>query len=222
MISKPTNRIVFYKLTVDSGGAPCIKRKVLSLAICKRAIRRNANPGDIIFGFGRKKMNEKLIYIAKVTKVERDGDYYSDKNRYQYREDCIYEFKGNVLHYKKDSLYHSEQDRDHDVGRPGDHRENANVILSNDFVYFGNSDYTAYKGKYDLVKNSIENLGPGHRVYHDTNLKDQLLDLMNSLWKKHSITSSKPAILGFPTDEKSKVKCSKSEGPVEIQEYTCR
>jgi len=37
-------------MTVDSGGAPCVSNGVLSLAICKPAIRSSATRGNIILG----------------------------------------------------------------------------------------------------------------------------------------------------------------------------
>ena len=58
----------FYKLMFDSGGAPCVHRNLLSLAICKPSVRASANVGDWIFGFGAKStIGEKLIYVAEVT-----------------------------------------------------------------------------------------------------------------------------------------------------------
>ncbi len=44
--------IYVYKMTADNGGAPCVHRRLLSLAICKPKIRKAANRGDLIFGFG--------------------------------------------------------------------------------------------------------------------------------------------------------------------------
>lgn len=56
-----------YKLMVDAGGAPCVYRNVLSLAICKPAIRSTCKEGDWILGFGSKnRLGERLINIAQM------------------------------------------------------------------------------------------------------------------------------------------------------------
>jgi len=70
-------RIYVYKMTTDNGGAPCVWRGLLSLAICKPVIRRMAEKGSIIFGFGSKKIkyDERLLYIAVVTKKPPKGKY---------------------------------------------------------------------------------------------------------------------------------------------------
>ena len=58
-----------YKLTVDNGGAPCVCAGMLSLAICKPAIRKNAKKGSYVFGFAGNCMApayaaNPLIYVA--------------------------------------------------------------------------------------------------------------------------------------------------------------
>jgi hypothetical protein len=59
-------RVYIYKLTVDDGGAPSIRDGVLSLAICKPAIRSTAKPFDLILGFAGNNLYEDncLIYAA--------------------------------------------------------------------------------------------------------------------------------------------------------------
>src|SRR2546430_139428 len=89
-------RLFVYKMTVDNGGAPCVVKSLLSLAICKPAIRRSATEGDLIFGFGANPdpMSNRLIYIAEVSKDSKEltnGDYYR-LPRYALRPDCIYEW----------------------------------------------------------------------------------------------------------------------------------
>jgi hypothetical protein len=53
-MSNPEPDIYVYKMVVDNGGAPCVTRKLLSLAICKPKIRKSAERGSLIFGFGGK------------------------------------------------------------------------------------------------------------------------------------------------------------------------
>ena len=67
--------LYYYKLTVDDGGAPCIRNGLLSLAICKPMIRAKAELDSIIFGFAANSLEETnpLLYIAVVTDIARDG-----------------------------------------------------------------------------------------------------------------------------------------------------
>ena len=85
----PEPNIYVYKIVADIGGAPCVKNNLLSLAICKPKIRKTAAKGSIVFGFGGKDYEERLIYIAKVT-AKLQGDAYYRQRKYARRPDCIY------------------------------------------------------------------------------------------------------------------------------------
>jgi hypothetical protein len=72
-------RFYIYKCVVDDGGAPCIYRGRYTLSICKPAIRRTADVGDIIFAFGSNNGEHppnRLVYIAVVSQVVRGAEYY--------------------------------------------------------------------------------------------------------------------------------------------------
>jgi len=70
--------IYIYKMVADSGGAPCVAAGLLSLAICKPMIRKSAEKGSLIFGFGGKAYGERLLYIACVTQKSENGEYYQE------------------------------------------------------------------------------------------------------------------------------------------------
>ena len=88
--------LYYYKLTSDNNGAPCLGDggSLLSLAICKPMIRGKAKLCDLIFGFAASSLHEdnRLIYIARITAKESDGNYFK-KAKYSNRGDCIYEWK---------------------------------------------------------------------------------------------------------------------------------
>jgi len=89
-----------YKLTHDNGAAPCVDgAELLTLAICKPLIRKTARVGVLIFRFAANSLSRdnRLIYIARVTAVELDGDYY-DKVMYEHRPDRIY-IRGDDGHF---------------------------------------------------------------------------------------------------------------------------
>ncbi len=189
------NKIYFYKLTADNGGAPCLDKegKVLSLAICKPMIRSTARPGDLIFGFAANSLdqNNRLIYIAYITE-KKGADYYTNEN-YMHRDDCIYELKGDRFVWRKKSRHHSQDDVDHDLGKYPLYPK-ARVLLSSDFRYFGVNGESSYKTQYPLIKNAIEQLGVGHRVNHGEQLRSQFRALQQQKWKE-----TQQQVLGDPT-----------------------
>jgi hypothetical protein len=118
-----TGKIYVYKLTVDSGGAPCVERGVLSLAICKPMIRRTAEVGDLIFGFAASSLSRdnRLIYVARVTDTKRNGAYFRDK-RFARRGDCVYEWHRGRFHWRRGARYPMLRIARRGVPIPGDCR----------------------------------------------------------------------------------------------------
>lgn len=192
-MSNPEPEIYVYKIVADNGGAPCITGNLLSLAICKPKIRKSAGKGSLIFGFGGKEYQERLIYIARVTdKLERQ-DYYQQPV-YARRADCIYRVEKGRAERKASARYHVNSDElQKDVGL---HFENAFVLLSNDFRYLGNMGTNDYKERYPKIQALIENLTQGHRRYHSTELREELLALKTEIW-----SSYRRMEVGSPTDE---------------------
>lgn len=170
----PTNYYV-YKLTYDGGGAPCIENGLLSLAICKPAIRRMAQKGDWIFAFAGERLikilnlrkgTPLLIYAAQVTDVEENGRYYK-RRRYRSRTDCIYEPKrGGGLRHRKDpkhaGLHDKPGDLVHDVGDGG---KRARVLLSERYVHLGKRPLKLTGANASGLRSLLKNLGQGHRVH---------------------------------------------------------
>src|ERR1039457_1658744 len=137
-------KIFVYKMITDNGGAPCVWHGLLSLAICKPKIRKKAEKGDFILGFGGRTRfpEEPLIYIAKVMETLKDGEYYK-LPKYENRPDCIYQEVGCEARLKTNAHFHNKSDeRKKDVGQ---YFENAHVLLCNDFRYFGDEAKADYK-----------------------------------------------------------------------------
>lgn len=196
------NRIYFYKLTADSGGAPCVRRGLLSLAICKPMIRKTAREGDLIFGFAANSLHpdNRLIYAAYVTKKLSGGDYYKS-SRYIRRPDCIYRLSGTHFVWKKKSKYHGPESVKHDLG---DHPNypRANVLLSRDFRYFGIEGTAQYKSRFPRVRRAVERLGQGSRVCHNEELRRELNNMADWLWQ-----NANRKIMGQPTSAPSRQIC---------------
>lgn len=169
------DKIYFYKITTDNGGAPCSYNSILTLAICKPKIRSTAKENDWIIGFGGKDSGEKLIYVAQVTKKLHDGEYYKTEEYYK-RPDCIYRWDSENHKYywldgKKYHMGGSNLDHDLDDGK-------ALVLLSENYTYFGNLGTSNYKRKYPEIRKNIEALKAGHRVNHSETLFDELCRLL--------------------------------------------
>lgn len=189
-------KIYFYKLTTDDGGAPCVQDGVLSLAICKPMIRSTAKPRDLIFGFAADSLDadNRLLYIARVTDKVRNGQYYAT-SRFAHREDCIYEQRGDRFVWRRGALHHGRGHLVHDLGRYPDYA-NANVLLSENFRYFGRNGKADYKSRYPLIKKAVERLGQGHRIHHDQSLRNELQALMREVWN-----GSRTKVLGERTSK---------------------
>lgn len=172
--------IYVYKVVADIGGAPCVWNNVLSLAICKPMIRKTACKGSLIFGFGGKDYEERLIYIAKVTKKLKGPDYYRQR-KYARRPDCIYRVENGKAVLKGSARYHVESDqRKKDIGR---RFERAYVLLSKDFRYFGGKGTDDYKKRYPRIGRLVEELTQGHRCRHSTEFRNDLLKLQAEVWR---------------------------------------
>jgi len=178
--------IFFYKMTNDSGAAPCVQSGLLSLAICKPMIRTSAKVGDLVFGFAANSLRKDnpLVYVARVTQIVRGGCYYEDP-RYTDRADCIYERVGEQFKRRPDARFHADpRHLRHDLGSPTQYPR-ATVLLSRDFRYFGGAGTADYKRKYPRLRRELEELKRGHRRYHSAPLEQELLALEKEVWSNN-------------------------------------
>jgi Nucleotide modification associated domain 2 len=185
-------KIYIYKLTVDDGGAPCVRGDTLSLAICKPAMRFTAKRGSIVLGFAATRLckantlyqDNCLIYAAKLTDNLCGRTYFSDR-RYAARPDCIYSWDGRRFERKSGAKFHSKpSDLVHDLGQPPGYRR-ANVLLSKgpeNFRYFRDECPIRYKKQYPRLQSLVESLKRGHRVNFSPDLRAELDAFTRRLW----------------------------------------
>lgn len=203
-----SSRLFVYKIIEDSGGAPCVQRGLLTLAICKPSIRRSAAVGDWIFAFGSNNQApaNRLVYIARVTKKVTDGQYY-ELSKFTKRGDCIYRRQRNgqfVL--RRDARFHEDCDlRDYDVGESPEYR-NATVLVSTDFRYFGDSSIDDWKIKAPALSRMVKQMCKGHRVNHTPQIHQDLLSMQKHLWRQHS-----NRVLGLPMHADPTCRSGKSQ-----------
>ena len=139
-------KVYIYRLTSDTGLAPCVDNGLFSLAVCKGGQLRNGKPVNTglrwrigseneystrpVFILGTYK--DRLLYLAKVTKVVTMKDYFSGMS--VGRTDDIYSYKDGVLernqHLRKQEI-HTE------TGRIIRDLAGEYVVLSDDYIYLG-------------------------------------------------------------------------------------
>jgi hypothetical protein len=199
-------------MTTDNGGAPCVTRSLLSLAICKPRIRTQATKGSLIFGFGANEepMERRLIYIAEITELPlKSGDYY---RKFRDRPDCIYEWRetGSLM-WRRGSRFHKNgSERKSDIGLPPNYPK-ATVLLSRNFRYFGRAGTTDYAEEFPLINATIRKLGRWYEVHHTRKLRAELLRLKRRLWRTHHAMK-----IGNPTSDNVNTRCNKASAVVKI------
>ncbi len=205
-----TGAIFVYKLTVDSGGAPCVHGGLLSLAICKPRIRVAAQVGDWILGFGARSVEElrgRLIYVARVNAVIEGREYYGSR-AYVGRPDCIYSHDGADYAYREGSRFHGPDDLDHDLG-PAPLHERARVLLSREFVYFGRKrgpSLAAIEDIYaELPRDFIRR--------HDQDVRERLEEFILRVFAESPLGAH-----GRPTHDRLRSRCARSEHGLELPE----
>ena len=173
-----------YRITYFGGTAPCYDADCLSLAICKRDMRRvdgrrflNNKNNDIfwIVGIVGKSLGEDenfknkdndILYIAKIDDVKNYSDYFG--NTEDKRSDKIYipcdngnrEHNG-VRFAHNGSEIHSEeylQDRDWDEAHKS--KNEKYVLISNHYCFLDKTDSETIK---NIIGNNLAK-GVGHKV----------------------------------------------------------
>ena len=201
-----SRRTYLYKLTSDRGGAPCAteplpgERPLLTLAICKPAIRRTAQPGDRILGITSHALAQTdgyplgaVIYAAIVAEGIEARDYFAPASPFTERPDCIYEFHqqlGRAAHRGLSALHQDERHQLRDLGRYPFYK-NGRVLVCEEFRYFG-AAAAPIPARLPLLTTAAETLGQGHRVFLERDPESQEADaLFRSLWKRSSSFTSK-------------------------------
>jgi Nucleotide modification associated domain 2 len=167
-------------MKTDNGGAPCVYRDLLTLAICKPRIRKSAGVGDFVVGIGGATLGDRLIYVARVTGKLINGLYYR-ATCFADRPDCIYEDLGGTAKLRAGARFHAtgKSRLQKDVGTKF---QNAHVLLSDDFRYFGFGGGTGYRS-YPALNGMLTKLAQGHRRFHDPAVYRDLDKLRKQLWK---------------------------------------
>ena len=171
-------RTYVYKLTSDRGGAPCAPAPIageaalLTLSICKPAIRRTAQVSDRLLGLTSRALVERegypacaVIYAARVSRALDFGSYYAPESGFGGRPDCVYALDaetGTLRHAGRTRLHAEPAYLGRDVGREP-HFRNARTLLCQEFRYFG-AEAVMVPQRLPLLRQVAESMGQGHRV----------------------------------------------------------
>ena len=94
---------------------------------------------------------------------------------------------------------------EHDLGRYPEYQR-ANVLLSEDFRYFGIAGSAEYKTRFSEVRRAVERLGRGHRVWHTPALRNEFLQMKDWVWDNYEEKK-----IGEPTSKPSRSACHRSK-----------
>ncbi len=140
-------RLFSYIVAHDTGLAPNPFWGYCTLSCCKPTIRRTANVGDYIVGLSSKSKGNKVIYAMEVKEILTISEYFRDERFTGKIPDYS---KETVVHKCGDNFYeplpndsyrqlrslHSDGDEE-DLGNKQHDLGGKNVLISQNFVYFG-------------------------------------------------------------------------------------
>ncbi|HKE49144.1 MAG TPA: hypothetical protein VKB52_13855 [Rhodanobacteraceae bacterium] len=177
------SRLYVYKIRYDDGTAPCVEGGLLSLALCKPAIRATAAVGDTIVAFAAKSMcrDQRLVFAAEVTAKIADGAYYRAA-AWRHRRDAVYCWRGGAFERRRDAAIPiSDADMQNDLGDAPSYRR-ASVLLSDNYRYFADTRAADYRAGFPTLAAMIDKLGQGHRVHHGERVRDEIERYLAALW----------------------------------------
>ena len=186
------SRVFSYKLSRDFGFAPNPFHGICTLATCKPQIRNAAQVGDLIVGCGSKalKLEEKIIFVMRVTEKLTFQKYWEDPRffikRANLKSSKAAAYGDNIYHYEngewiQEDSHHSfeggvkNQDNfDRDLG-------SENVLISDDFVYWGSSAPCIPDNLRDLDGEDLYPDGRFYRAKFPDNFKSAVYNWFESL-----------------------------------------
>lgn len=205
--------IYAYRMTSDTGGAPCIHdldykpTGILTLACCKGGqIRDEKGIGtglrhtigkrhqkdidnDLLNVYIMGIYKNSLLYFAKITKILTMEDYYSPDSQYKYRLDSIYHFAhGKFKRNGNNAGFHSKND-------PLQHRRDwlgKYVLVSTCFAYWGKNSEILPKEMLEFLPKYQES-----KSYRDASHEGDLIkSVIEQRWNFVDIIPNDPHMPG--------------------------
>lgn len=206
----PHQRLFTYKVAHDAGSAPNPYDCICTLALCKPAIRRVAQPGDLIVGLGCGDDDARIVYAMVVAHSVSWPVYISacsygepkldDVEPRALRRripssasdpgDCIWRDGAKfVKAFDSLSLHGGPEDFQHDV------TNGANVLIGRRFWYFGRGDSHVVR-----LPSGLRSIipGRGHRSNSNKEFRNAFVSFFNSTLVNEDIVA--PGKYGEPKD----------------------
>lgn len=190
-----------YTIPYDDGAAPNPYWGIMTLAICKPVIRRNAVIGDWVVGTGSRNspigiIQNSIVYVMKVTDKLTMQEYDGYCRKYlrnkipniksndlrRHIGDCIYDFNDDTNGKLRLSV-HNFENKKTDLG-------GQFVLLSNHFYYFGDHPIYLPQKFQSIIKSN-----QGHKSKSNDKIKEEFVDWILSLGIKKNSLIGKPQIL---------------------------
>ncbi|MCL2790876.1 MAG: hypothetical protein FWD79_09570 [Desulfobulbus sp.] len=222
--------IYAYRLTSDSGSAPCIydlngnTTGVLTLVCCKGGQIRSMgkkNEKEIKTGMrhtigeshkeeianGRLNVyvmgiyKNKLLYFANITKILLMEDYYAQDSYYKMRYDYIYEFSSGIPKRNNNNR------KFHPKGETAQHRRDwlgKYALISYRFAYWGKESKTISEDLINILPKYQEN----KKYKGDSHHGLLIMNEVSALWDFNSIIQNEPH--NYLRNQSHK-ECGKSE-----------
>ena len=145
------------------------------------------------------------------------GDSYYGSIEFRARGDCIYRIDDNQRFLiRDDARFHSLGfGITKDVGGYPEYK-NSQVLVSNEFRYFGNCGTADWKLSSPQLKDLVENMGQGHRVNYAPELHDELKILKEQVWQEAG-----PGCHGVPLHAPSFSMRADSDEGYEVSKTVC-
>ncbi|MCT8947817.1 Nmad2 family putative nucleotide modification protein [Pseudomonas iridis] len=161
-------KVFSYVVARDYGFAPNPFHGYCTLATCKPYIRNSATIGDLIIGTAAAPRSAEIVFFMEVNEILTFDEYWNDQ-RFNSKKAS---YSGSMKKAFGDNIYHTNidgswiQEDSHHTNYDGSLCEDNlltdttsnNVLISNNFAYWGSNSPTIPLTLIDLIKK-----GPGHK-----------------------------------------------------------
>ena len=175
-------KLYSYIITRDFGFAPNPYFGYCTLATCKPRIRRYAEIGDWIAGFGsvQTPYSHKLVYMMRVDSTMTFDEYWNSPT-FQIKKPVFnrsgnYAYGDNIYHYDKGVWmqkysHHSHPDGSVNMRNLNRDTETDRVLISSTFYYFGHNAIDVPQMFHDIIHR-----GRGHSIIENKNHINDFID----------------------------------------------
>ncbi len=176
-------KIYRYVIDHDMGFSPNPFHGICTLVNCKPVVRRLAQIGDYVMGFGSSQsdIRYKLIYWMRIGETMTFDEYWNDL-RFEHKKPVV---NGSHLKFHGDNIYHYDVSGNiiqepsfHSLPDGSPNTKNINtdtgstnrILVADLFGYYGNRALSVPDGLSDIVA-----VGRGHRTAHSLELRDAVI-----------------------------------------------